>query len=166
MLYIEAQAIEPRLGTVIRRAALETLSELFDPNFHLVEEADVFCRIGHDWEIDGVAEPLTRYRIHGGGETWKNLARMPVEREALLQKLLATFPDIETVFAADVAKYRKSLIYQYAQVDLFAGRKAAARRRLLSLWHKHPRSACLYVLSFMPEGALKMLTGIRGVTPT
>jgi glycosyltransferase involved in cell wall biosynthesis len=150
---------------VVRRAALESQNELFDPAFELIEEVDLFCRLAHDWHFQYVAEPMAMYRIHEGGETWGKLTRMPREREALLEKLLQRYPDIETEYAIELDRFRRSLLYEYAKIDLIGGARQSARQRLRPVWLRDPRCAALYFLSYMPVEALKRLSGVRGVTP-
>ena len=47
----------------------------FDQSLNVCEEADVFYRIAHDWELDHVDEPLTLWRVHGANTTFRKFGQ-------------------------------------------------------------------------------------------
>lgn len=49
---------------IIRRVALYSLTYWFDDQFNVVEEADLFIRIGYTWKIAMVNDPLAKWRVH------------------------------------------------------------------------------------------------------
>lgn len=87
---------------VIRRAALEQQSVWFDPRFNMIEEADLFRRIAHDWEIDGVPEVLARWRVHLGSWTFKHPELFRSETMQMLERYRQLYPNFDAGFAAEI----------------------------------------------------------------
>jgi len=70
-------------SAMVSREALASLTEdpsawnggWFDETLNVCEEADVFYRIAHDWELDYVDAPYTRWRVHGSSTTFRKFAQ-------------------------------------------------------------------------------------------
>lgn len=67
----------------------------FDEELSLCEEADVFYRIAHDWELDYVDEPLTGWRVHGSSTTFTRFAGFARETRHILEKFKRLYPGFE-----------------------------------------------------------------------
>ena len=57
----------------------------FDQSLNVCEEADVFYRIAHDWELDHVDEPLTLWRVHGANTTFRKFGQFADETLRILE---------------------------------------------------------------------------------
>lgn len=122
---------------VVRRAALETQNEWFDPRFNMIEEADLFRRIAHDWKIDGVAEALARWRVHASSWTFKHPELLRSETSVMLERYRALYPGFDADYAAEIAELMQ-------MIDLSEARDA---------WLKGDRK--LLVRHFLGRGSLK-----------
>jgi Glycosyl transferase family 2 len=58
-------------AVTIRRAAFEAAGG-YRPAFH-AEDLDLWLRIGAEWELANLADPVVRYRLHGGQMTVREL---------------------------------------------------------------------------------------------
>ena len=97
-------------SAMVRREALRGLTGdgawaggWFDESLGLCEEADVFYRIAHDWELDYVDEPLTGWRVHASSTTFTRFAGFAAETRHILAKFMALYPDFEKEHA-DLAR--------------------------------------------------------------
>ena len=57
------------LTIVIRRQALESLDQPFDPRYHVIGDLDLTVRLAAIWKINCVQEPIASYRWHRGNES-------------------------------------------------------------------------------------------------
>ena len=55
----------PLLTAIIRKDVLDEVG-LFNPDYKMAEEYDLFLRIAHLYSIDYVGSPMAKYRIHEG----------------------------------------------------------------------------------------------------
>lgn len=88
---------------VLRRAALEAQTEWFDPRFNMIEEADLFRRIAHDWKIDGVADALARWRVHASSWTFKHPELLRSESMAMLGRYRMLYSGFDAEYAREIA---------------------------------------------------------------
>ncbi len=88
---------------VLRRTAVEAQSDWFDPRFNMIEEADLFRRIAHDWKIDGVADALARWRVHGGSWTFKHPQLLRSESLAMLERYRKLYPNFDRDYAPEIS---------------------------------------------------------------
>lgn len=87
----------------IRRAALDAQPVWFDPRFNMIEEADLFRRIAHDWKIDGVPEALARWRVHASSWTFRHPELFRSETMLMLERYRALYPDFDADYAQEIA---------------------------------------------------------------
>ena len=74
-------------SVLIRREIFERYGG-FDVTFNGTEDWDLWLRVAEHHEIGFCPEPLTRYRLHGGGIS-RNFARMNRERLLVIARALA-----------------------------------------------------------------------------
>lgn len=115
---------------VVRRAALDGLKEWFDPRFDLIEEADLFTRIAHDWKIDLVEEPLARWRIHGESWTWRKSGLFAVELRQMLDKYDALYEGFSDEHREEIRRVEARIAY-WAGVERLKAGQGREMRRLL-----------------------------------
>jgi len=137
---------------VIRRRALQGLSEWFDPRFQWIEEADLFLRLAHEGECDYVDAPLGRWRVHANSWTFSKKHLPPIEREMLLKKLSRLYPDFYTEYRAEIEKIKGRNQYQQALLEWEKGDGFSLRRRLGSHLWSQKRYIFPYMMSFFPYG--------------
>jgi glycosyltransferase involved in cell wall biosynthesis len=87
---------------VLRRSALESQPDWFDPRFNMIEEADLFRRIAHDWKIDGVPDALARWRVHASSWTFKYPDLLRSESLLMLDRFRTLYPGFDQDYAREV----------------------------------------------------------------
>lgn len=152
-------------SAMLRREALTALSPehiapgegrnggWFDESLNVCEEADVFYRVAHDWELDFVDEPLTRWRVHGGNTTFRKFGQFADETLRILAKHRALYPGYDAEHADLVALLTRRAAFQKAVALWREGNNAAAREAVrpwrgdglkfrLFWWASHLPGAC------------------------
>ncbi len=124
-------------SAIIRRKALDSLecnnNCWFDPIFNVAEEADLFYRIAHDWELDYVNAPLTRWRVHESNTTFKKYHQFADETRLILHKHLNMYPDYAKKYPELVVLLTRRAAFQKA-VALWRDGYAKAARIEISPW--------------------------------
>ena len=127
---------------MIRREALTGLSAAgtpsglgsnggwFDQSLNVCEEADVFYRIAHDWELDYVDEPLTLWRVHGANTTFRKFGQFADETLRILDKHRALYAGYDREHADLVELMTRRAAFQKAVALWREGRNAAAREAI------------------------------------
>lgn len=154
---------------VIRRRALDSLSEWFDERLEVNEEADLFIRIAYWWEADCVHEPLAKWRVHAGSLTWQKKERFAMESQMMLDKYMRLFPGLDVEAAGEVECMRRRILKQRFMNSWERG-DGSVRGMLRPYIGKDPKALALYMASFLPYRAAAPLIGLyrtqRGlVTP-
>ena len=86
-------------SAVIRKGALDSVAEApgkwFDESLNVCEEADLFYRIAHDWEVDYVDQPLTMWRVHEMNTTFRKFGQFADETMYILEKHRKIYSDYD-----------------------------------------------------------------------
>ena len=119
-------------SAVIRREALDLLCsapgacDWFDESLNVCEEADLFYRIAHDWEVDQAPEALTVWSVHGANTTLRKFGQFAEETRLILAKHRRIYPDYDLKHPDLVRTLERRADFQEA-VDLWRrgyGKKA------------------------------------------
>jgi len=102
----------------------------FDQSLNVCEEADVFYRIAHDWELDHVDEPLTLWRVHGANTTFRKFGQFADETLRILEKHRALYPGYDQEYAGLVAMMTRRAGFQKAVALWREGHNSAAREAI------------------------------------
>lgn len=87
---------------VLRRTALDSQAGWFDGRFNMIEEADLFRRIAHDWDIDGVPDALARWRVHASSWTFKYPDLLRSESLLMLDRFRQLYPGFDQDYAREI----------------------------------------------------------------
>jgi glycosyltransferase involved in cell wall biosynthesis len=152
---------------VIRKDALERLDYWFDERFNMIEEADLFRRIAHGWELKMVDEPLARWRVHEASWTSKHPELLSRETEMMLAKYRELYLGFDADFGKEVGALRASVAINEAKLAWLGGDSVRARR-MLRPYFRHPKATVLFGLTFAPRRfGRALLTVLRSdVLPT
>ena len=151
---------------IIRRIALDSLREWFDVKFNLIEEADLFIRIAHDWELDFVDEPLAKWRVHQGSWTYTKTALFPVEKQMQIDKYIALYPDFEKEYSPEIYLMRAGLEYRLAVDELREGKRISARRRIRQFKNIRRVYLIIYIFTFIPSFLYRLVRkSVRIIRP-
>lgn len=124
-------------GTVVvRRASLERVG-LFDESLQAAENWDLWIRIGRDFEVDFVDEPLVKYLRHEGSMS-EDLTRMRHAAEAVLRKHFPDPPSPEDPIFDTYNEAFAHFNYRVAVRLFTAGNLAQAREMIRRCWRHRP----------------------------
>lgn len=132
---------------VIRRDCLDRLDEWFDERFEVVEEADLFIRIAHDWEVDYVHEPLAKWRMHAESWTWKRTGLFADELKMMLDKFAKLYKGFERDYKNEIKKIEAKAAYRRAVEEWKKDNRSGARKKILPYIKNDPRLLIIYALS-------------------
>ncbi len=145
-------------SAVLRREALASLTDddswsggWFDESLNVCEEADVFYRVAHDWELDYVDEPLTVWRVHGANTTFRRFAEFATETRAILAKHQRLYPGYAQEHADLVEAIVRRTDFQEALALWQAGRGAEARALVAPYGMSDRKMLALRLLSWLPS---------------
>ena len=145
-------------SAVVRRQALSDLVQRngwegpwFDERLNVCEEADVFYRIAHDWELDYVDEVLTYWRVHNQNTTLLHFNEFARETRIILEKHKTLYSnyDIEHADLCELLQTRadfKEAIFLWQKGE---GRKA--RKLLAPYGIKNRKIVAFRMLSYLPR---------------
>ena len=149
---------------VIRRSALDALDEWFDPRFNMIEEYDLFVRIGYQWEVGYVDEVLAKWRMHENSWTWSYRQDFPLERRKMLKKLEEVIPDFNNQYRDQVYLVNRTCDFEDARALWLDRNNKAARARLSPYAFSGIKWYVVYVMTYLPyiyyKKLWKMLGGV------
>lgn len=156
-------------SAVIRRAALAGLAggtcSWFDEKLNVCEEADVFYRVAHDWELDYIDEPLTIWRVHGANTTFRKFGQFADETLYILDKHRALYPDYDKEHADIVKLLRERAAFQKA-VSLWRDGKGREARAALAPYRKNSaKNKLFWLASHLPGAFFDLLARLYFALP-
>ncbi|MDR3357438.1 MAG: glycosyltransferase [Desulfovibrio sp.] len=149
-------------SAMLRREALESLPDepsgetggktrgYFDERLNMCEEADVFYRIAHDWELDYVDAPLTRWRVHGANTTFRGFGQFADETLYILEKHRRLYPEYDTEHADLVDLLTRRAAFQKGVALWREGRGGQARAEIAPWRHISLKYRLFWWGSFLP----------------
>lgn len=146
---------------VIRKDALLSLDQWFDDTLTMAEEMDLFLRIGYEWNLDYVDEPLAKWRLHPESASQRAPDLVPRENEIILEKLLSLYPNFQEDYSKEIAIYKRQIAYRWAMINWKLGNKTDVRKHLKPYLFTHMKSSAIYFLSFFPHNLIKALVPSR-----
>lgn len=141
---------------VVRRSALDSLDQWFDVNFNMIEEHDLFVRIGLNWKIDFSPDVLAKWRVHGQSLSWKAPDAFVHETRNMLEKL-HTLPKIRSKYAHDLSLAWIGLAYAEAKMYWKNGDGRRARKCIQSYPIRGLKAYLIWGASFLPFAVVESL---------
>lgn len=138
-------------SVVIRRKALAEQKEWFDLRFNMNEDPDLLIRIAYNWELDIVAEPLAKWRMHPNSLTWCRYSKFADEYEVMLDKYQEIFPEFSSRFAAEIRLLHVTIALIRARNAWMSGNPAAARKQVAPHIFANIRALIYYAITFFPR---------------
>lgn len=161
-------------SAVIRREALDNLRNAqgdpesphwFDESLNVCEEADLFYRIAHDWELDHVDAPLTRWRIHGANTTFRKFGQFADETLRILAKHHQLYPGYASEYKDLVDLLTKRAAFQRGVALWREGRNAEARQAVAPYAHSSPKYRLFHWATFLPGSCFDMAARLYFALP-
>lgn len=152
---------------VIRRTALNSLDHWFDQRFDVIEEYDLFVRLGYSWQLSYVDEVLAKWRVHGISWTWSRAELFPEERKLMLDKLSGMIPDFEELYTEEVKHIERTCSLEEAQIAWKEDRNLEARQLLDPHKSSGLKWFAAYCMTWFPYNWFQKLQIWRGgIHPT
>lgn len=142
---------------VIRRSALENEPYWFDDRFSYIEEADLFRRIGYQWRLAMVNEPLARYRLHASSLTGSKVYLLYDETMAMLETYAERYPGFPEQYEQEIGILKKNVAIAKALYHWKNGSGKDARTVLTPYKLRDYKILMLYIAAFFPEPLLRPL---------
>lgn len=161
-------------SAVIRRAALDSLPDIaadagrpprwFDESLNVCEEADLFYRIAHDWELDYVPAPLTRWRVHGTNTTFRKFGQFAEETLRILEKHRQLYPGYDETYADLATLLARRAAFQRGVALWREGHNAAARAAVAAC-PPSPKLRLFRWATYLPGGCFDSLARLYFALP-
>lgn len=152
-------------SAMIRTQTLHGLDHWFDETLSLCEEADLFYRIAHDWELDHVDAPLTRWRVHAGNTTFRKFEKFAEETLAVLEKHRRIYPDYDREYADLAELLTRRAAFQQAVALWREGKGRAARRRIAPHTGSSMKFRLFALASYLPGACFDPLARLYFALP-
>lgn len=159
-------------SAMISRGALTDLlkrengGEWFDERLNLCEEADLFYRIAHDWELDFVNEPLTLWRVHGKNTTFQKFGEFARETRMILEKHRKLYADYDEKHQDLVKLLEKRATFQEAIALWREGKNSEARKKIAPLLNISAKYKLFWLASFLPGSSFDLLSRMYFMLPS
>jgi glycosyltransferase involved in cell wall biosynthesis len=152
-------------SAAIRAETLQGMERPFDESLSLCEEADLFYRIAHDWELDYVDAPLTRWRVHGANTTFEKFGEFARETLYILEKHRRIYPGYAEEHAELEALLTRRAAFQQA-VALWREGRGREARECLAPYTAHSAKFRLFgLVSRLPGGCFDLLARLYFALP-
>jgi glycosyltransferase involved in cell wall biosynthesis len=152
-------------SAMLRAQALHSLDHWFDENLNLCEEADLFYRIAHDWELEYVDAPLTRWRVHGANTTFKKFGQFAQETLYILDKHRRIDPSYAEEHGALVALLTRRAAFQRGVALWREGRGVEAREVIAPYAAGSAKFRMFQALSYLPGALFDMVSRLYFALP-
>ena len=150
-------------SAMLRAQTLHGLDHWFDESLSLCEEADLFYRIAHDWELDYVDAPLTRWRVHGANTTFTKFGLFARETLHILDKHRRMYPDYEEEHGELVELLTRRAAFQRSVALWRDGDGARARAAIAP--YASMKFRLFRAASYLPGGCFNVLSRLYFALP-
>ncbi|MCL2122741.1 MAG: glycosyltransferase [Desulfovibrionaceae bacterium] len=152
-------------SAMLRAQALHSLDHWFDESLNLCEEADLFYRIAHDWELEYVDAPLTRWRVHGANTTFKKFGQFAQETLHILDKHRRIYPYYEEEHGDLVELLTRRAAFQQGVALWRDGQGAKARETIAPYAGSSIKFRLFQAASYLPGGCFDILSRLYFALP-
>jgi glycosyltransferase involved in cell wall biosynthesis len=142
---------------MIRRSSLDTLNEWFDPRFNMIEEYDLFVRIGYQWEVEYIDKVLAMWRYHKDSWTWRYSKNFPIERQEMLKKLENVIPEFNEKFRNEIYLVNRTCDFENARILWAENNNSDARILLRPYAYSGLKWYVVYIMTYLPYIYFKKL---------
>ena len=151
---------------LIRRSVLDTQQEWFDPQFNMIEEADLFRRISYKWKLDMVNEPLIKWRVHSESLTFSKPHLLSEETSLMLSKYRKIFPEFSHKFSKEIKILQHQININNALIFLSLGEKYKARSCLFPYIFSSIKTFVLFLITIFPKSLISSVLKHRLILPS
>jgi glycosyltransferase involved in cell wall biosynthesis len=147
---------------MLRKTAIHGLDYGFDPRFNMIEEADLFRRIGYTWKLALVNEPLARWRVHQASWTYTKYNRIFEETDLMLEAYSRLFPDFPDNYRTSINRLRIRTAIDAALSNVRNYRKPEARAVIRPYRWMNRKAFLIFLLTLLPMKIIALLYTLKG----
>ena len=138
----------------------------FDESLNVCEEADIFYRVAHDWELDHVDAPLTLWRVHGNNTTFRKFGQFADETLYILEKHRRLWPGYDAAHPGLVSLLTRRAAFQKA-VSLWREGRGSEARAVIRPWRDGSRKYRLFWwASYLPGACFDLAARLYFALPS
>ena len=138
----------------------------FDESLNVCEEADIFYRVAHDWELDHVDAPLTLWRVHGNNTTFRKFGQFADETLYILEKHRRLWPGYDAAHPELVSLLTRRAAFQKA-VSLWREGRGSEARAVIRPWRDGSRKYRLFWwASYLPGACFDLAARLYFALPS
>lgn len=135
-------------SVIIDRKCLENI-DLFDENFPVLQDYDLFLRLAWRYPVFFIDRPLVKYRFRPHSLTRTNISKNILDSEKILEKTISEHRDYFDQHPALLRKKRKMLTMYSAKQLFYAGEFRQSRRYFRKVMFSSPAAWLYYLLGFV-----------------
>ncbi|MEO5330772.1 MAG: glycosyltransferase [Magnetococcus sp. YQC-5] len=143
------------LTSIMSRAELMKMEELFDENLTLSEEYELFMRFIYFYEAACVDDPLGECRIHPKSSSKTQSDKWAYEIQYILDKFERIIPGFQYRYPKQIEVLMAKIQYYNARYEMRLGNKRKAREILKPVAFVNHVFFVLYLLTFLPMDVWK-----------
>lgn len=147
---------------MIRRSSLDSLDEWFDSRFNMIEEYDLFVRIGYKWDLEYVDKVLAKWRVHKDSMTWSYSKDFSFERKLMLDKLEKLIPEFSINFQKEIYLVNRICDFENARASWSEKNNKKARELLRPYAYSGLKWFIVYIMAYFPYIYFKKLWKLLG----
>ena len=147
---------------MIRRSSLDSLDEWFDSRFNMIEEYDLFVRIGYKWKLEYVDKVLAKWRVHNDSMTWSFSKDFPFERKLMLDKLEKLIPEFSINYQKGIYLVNRTCDFENARASWSEKNNKEARELLRPYAYSGFKWFIVYIMAYLPYIYFKKLWKLLG----
>ena len=146
---------------IVRRQAVDDLKYRFDTRFEVIEEYDLFVRMGFLWELDYVDKILAKWRVHNSSWTWSKSELFTKETKLMLESLHENIPNFLVDYPEEIKFVERTIAFEKARILWKRGKKKQARKIMKPNIERIVKYQLLYFIMFFPYSFYKLLQKLR-----
>jgi glycosyltransferase involved in cell wall biosynthesis len=141
---------------IVRKAAIESMSHLFDPRFTAIEEYEFFARVAQKWKVDYSPLLLSKWRVHAKSWTWQKQRSFVDEKKMMLADLKNNL-ELNQKYANSLNTFSDQIEFENAKQFWIEGngRESRVQLKKVSIWGK--RTWLLWIASIFPHRLIDRL---------
>lgn len=140
-------------SVIIRKKSLDNIlgGYIFNDNFKISEEADLFIRILFKWDFDFYPAPLSKRRIHDNNLTKDNRMELINENIMLIENIINLIPNFEIKYDKSLEKNKLWIINMKAVYFIQKNQNNKARNLLKTKFLTNKKSFILFFITLFPN---------------
>jgi len=140
-------------SVIIRKTAFDNIlgGYIFNEDFKISEEADLFTRILFNWHFDFYPAPLSKRRIHSNNLTKNNINELINENIKFIENLYYLIPNFKIKYKKSIRKNKLWILNIKAVYLIQLKKNKEARKLLKNFIFCNSKSFFLFLILLFPK---------------